>query len=230
MKSLVAQVVADRVQDGDFIGIGSGSTVEAAVLAIGKRVMTEKLSVRAITTSHRSAICALSAGIEVVSPFTAEIPRWCFDGADEVDTQLRLIKGGGGAMLSEKIVASRCSGTFLVLVTEDKLVKNLGEKFAVPLEIIPESLRLVERELYKLGAREILAREAKGKYGPLTSDHGNLILDVRFIGDCAGLEDTLNTIPGVVENGLFTKLSPEVYLAEKGEIFQLHAGHSRQKL
>lgn len=230
MKSLVAQVVADRVQDGDFIGIGSGSTVEAAVIAIGKRVLAEKLSVRAIVTSHRSALCALAAGIEVVSPLISEAPRWCFDGADEVDLQLQLIKGGGGAMLSEKIVASRCSGMFLVLVTEDKLVKKLGEKFAVPLEVIPESLCLVERELRKLGAREVLTREAKGKYGPLTTDHGNLILDVRFTGDCAGLEDTLNTIPGVVENGLFTKLSPEIYLAEKGEIFQLQTGHQRQKL
>ncbi|RMG42200.1 MAG: ribose-5-phosphate isomerase RpiA [Candidatus Dadabacteria bacterium] len=201
LKELVAGRVAELVKDGDLLGVGTGSTVDAALLAIKKRIEQEQLSVRAITTSYQSKLGCINAGIEVVDPVSDEIPALTFDGADEVDPDLRLIKGQGGAMLKEKILAAR-SPRFIVLVDESKLVSKLGEKFPVPLEVIPDAYRYVKKELQKLGAWSVEIRTGAANR-PVITESGNLIIDARFDSIEDELEQQLSSVVGVVESGLF---------------------------
>lgn len=223
MKEQVASAIAARVSDGDVLGVGSGSTTELALKAIGRRIKEEKLKIRALATSHRSAQLALASGLELVDPLAEIKLSWAFDGADEVDPELNLIKGRGAAMLSEKIIARR-TPRFVVIVTAEKLVRTLGERCAVPVEIIPAALRLVERELRALGAGRVELREASNKYGPVVTEHGNLVLDARFGAITPALDSQLSTIPGVVEHGLFFGYTSEVLVADKKGVFSLAAG------
>ncbi len=211
-KEKVARALAARVQDGEIIGLGSGSTVELAVERIGERIAKEGLRVTGMPSSQRIARVAADAGITVISPFVDLRPAWGFDGADEVDPLLNLIKGRGGAMLPEKILAKKVT-KFVIIVSEDKLVSVLGSKFPVPVEIIPESLSIVKEQLLAMGASEIVVRESSGKYGPVITEHGNIILDVRFESLKATFEKEIKGIVGVVESGLFCGYSPEVIIA-----------------
>ena len=134
-KALVALALAKRVKDGDVIGLGSGSTAELAVQEIAKRISKEKIRVTGVPTSHKIALCAQAAGVEVLSSITSVKLSWAFDGADEIDASFNMIKGNGAAMLTEKIIAKRAgSDRFLIIVSEDKLVENLGSNFPVPMK------------------------------------------------------------------------------------------------
>ncbi len=135
------------------------------------------------------------------------------DGADEVDPQNRLIKGGGGAHLIEKI-AAYASAEYAITVDESKLTERLGGGFPVPVEVVPEARTQVTKALEKLGANVII-REAVKKAGPVITEHGNLILDIRFNSpiDPQLMETEINNIPGVVENGFFTRKPPVVFIA-----------------
>ena len=216
MKDLVAIALAARVKDGELIGLGSGSTAELALEQIGARIKKENLHIRGVATSHRTSFLAAEQGIEVISPLCEVSIDWAFDGADEVDPQFRMIKGGGGAMLSEKIVAKR-AGELVILVTEEKLVERLGSRFAVPVEAIPSALVLVKEGLLGLGAKEVRVREAVNKYGPVISEHGNLIVDARFDSISAELDAEICSICGVVDSGLFLDLNPELLIAVSGK-------------
>lgn len=217
-KQIVAEALAKLVKDGEIIGIGSGSTVELALVEIGKRVAAENLSVRALATSVRSAQLASEAGVHVLSPFGDIQPDWAFDGADEVDTEFNMIKGRGAAMLREKIVA-RKSNRLVIIVTEEKLVDRLGSKFAVPVEVLPEAVNLVERELKSLGSVETVLRSGDAKYGPTTTDYGNVILDARFQSIEPSLETEIKSITGVVESGLFCGFNPELIVAASNGVW-----------
>lgn len=212
MKELVAAEIAKRVKSGDVLGVGTGSTVDLAIDAIALRVKKEKLNVAVVSSSRESAVRCESAGLTVLSPFSAATISWGFDGADEVDPKLRLIKGRGAALLAEKILAKKCNH-FVVIVDDSKLVKKLGEKFPVPVEIIPDAQRIVEPELKKLGAQEIKLREGSGKHGAVITERGNIILDVRFSNIDDLLEGKLKQIVGVVESGIFTNYCSEVLVA-----------------
>ena len=218
MKEKVASVLAARVSDGDVIGIGSGSTVELAVKKIGERIRSEGLRVSGLATSHRIAEVAASAGISVLASDTVSKISWAFDGADEVDPKHDMIKGRGAAMLHEKIIA-RKANALVIIVTEEKLVSTLGEKFAVPVEVIPAACNFVKQELLELGAKEVLVRESDGKYGPTFSEEGNVVLDALFSPASAELEDKIKCITGVVESGLFTGFMPEVLVASASGVF-----------
>jgi len=159
-KEAVAKELAKRVKDGDVIGLGSGSTVELALKHIGIRVAEEKLNIVGVPTSIRTARQATDAGVRVISNFSDLEISWAFDGADEVDPNLNLIKGRGAAMLPEKIVAKR------------------AKHFVV--EIIPEALSLVKSELKNFNPEKITLRTSDAKYGPTITENGNLILDVNF--------------------------------------------------
>lgn len=214
MKEIVGREIAGRVKDGQILGVGTGSTVDAAIDAIAARVRSEGLRVSALTTSYQSAVTLGRSGIAVLDPlsYDGEV-HWGFDGADEVDPRHRLIKGKGGAQLREKILAARC-GEFVVIVDESKLVRRLGERTAVPVEVVPEALGRVTSDLGKLGASEVTLRSGlPGKHGPVISEAGNLILDARFpeIGD--SLERDLKCLVGVVESGLFFSYATEVLVA-----------------
>ena len=223
MKEQVAAALAERVKDGDVLGVGSGSTTELAIKAIGERISKENISVSAVATSYRSAQVAGAAGLCLIDPTSRFELSWAFDGADEVDPDLNLIKGRGAAMLSEKVVA-KLAPKFVVIITTDKLVSSLGQKFSVPIEIIPSAIRLVERELPGLGATEVELRGAANKYGPVVTEHGNHVLDVKFSKIEAALEAAITSIPGAVESGLFFDCCDEVLVADESGVSSMTKG------
>ncbi|MFC5472142.1 ribose 5-phosphate isomerase A [Cohnella suwonensis] len=207
-KEKVADKIAERVRSGDVIGVGSGSTSYLALLAISKKVKEQKLDVLAIPTSHEVSLACSIVGLKTTTLQNAR-PDWSFDGADEVDPQKGLIKGRGGAMFAEKLVIKSSPENY-ILVDSSKFVSYLGEKFAVPVEVDPRAINLVETELLKLGAREIDLRLAKGKDGPIISEAGNLIVDVRFNKITSEYEKEIKAIPGVIESGLFIGYEVEI--------------------
>ena len=209
IKEMVASSAVDAlVKSGMKLGLGTGSTAIPAVRRIGALLANGNLqNIRAVPTSFQTTIECEKLGIPLFTLNSREIGGQLdltIDGADEVDPQNRCVKGGGGALLLEKIIAYS-SHVFAVVVDESKIVDNLGLKFPVPVEVIPGARLPVIRSLEKLGA-EVNLREAVRKAGPVITDHGNLLLDIRFREpvDPSVLETELNRIPGVVENGFFT--------------------------
>jgi ribose 5-phosphate isomerase A len=207
-KEKVAQKIAERVKDGDVIGIGSGSTSFLALQAISEKVKVEKLNVLAIPTSHEVSIACTILGLRTSTLQNAR-PDWAFDGADEVDPDKNLIKGRGGAMFAEKLVMKSSPENY-ILVDQTKFVSYLGEKFPVPIEVDPRAVNLVEEELVKLDATAIKMRAAVAKDGPVITEAGNIILDVRFKKITPDYEKEIKAIPGVVESGLFVNYPVEI--------------------
>jgi ribose 5-phosphate isomerase A len=210
-KQKVAERIASKVMNGDIIGVGSGSTSYLAVLAIAQRVKSEKLHIKAIPTSVEIALTCSKMGIPITNLY-ANRPDWYFDGADEVDPNKHLIKGRGGAMFKEKLLMSASRHNYII-VDDSKLVDKLGSKFPVPVEVFPDALMNVEAKLKILGAHEILVRPAQGKDGPVISENGNLILDVRFDTIDKDMENKIKCITGVIESGLFQNQLVEIIVA-----------------
>jgi ribose 5-phosphate isomerase A len=210
-KEEVAHRIAGRVKDGEVIGVGSGSTSYIAIHAIAERVRKEGLHVTAVCTSQEVTLACIALDLPVATLLQSR-PDWAFDGADEVDPQHNLIKGRGGAMFLEKIVMQASPRNF-ILVDQSKMVTRLGEKFPVPVEVLPVALRVVERELRALGATELDLRLAVRKDGPVITEHGNFILDVRFAEIHNSFERDIKAIPGVIETGLFIGRKLEIVMA-----------------
>jgi ribose 5-phosphate isomerase A len=210
-KQKVANKIAEKVKDGDVLGVGSGSTSYMALLAIAKRVKEEKLNIKAIPTSIEIGMVCTKLGIPLNSIFESR-PDWLFDGADEVDPNHNLIKGRGGAMFKEKLLISTSPVNYII-IDDSKLVDKLGTNFPVPIEVFPLALLHVEEELGKLGVESILLRPAKGKDGPVITENGNLILDVRFTEITDMLELKIKSITGVIESGLFINYNVEILVA-----------------
>lgn len=208
----VAQEIASRVRDGEVIGVGTGTTVEAALDAIAARLKKEKLRIRVVPTSLQSAWKCEQIGLDVLYPaYRGEI-AWGFDGADAVDENRWAIKGKGAAMLQEKILAVRCK-SFFIIVDESKFVHSLAASCPVPVEIIPESSFYVEKSLKQLGATSVTLRPAgAGKHGPVITEAGNLVLDTQFSKIPPDLEGSIKKIVGVVESGLFIGYAQEVLI------------------
>jgi ribose 5-phosphate isomerase A len=207
---------AALVRSGMVVGLGTGSTAAFAIEELGRRVRDEKLAITGVPTSWSAAELARKAGIDVRALNDVAGVDLALDGADEVGPHLELIKGGGAAHTLEKIVAT-AAARFVVLVDGSKLVKRLGEKWPVPVEVLAVALRPVERALAKLGA-VVDVRKGGGKDGPVVTDHGNLVVDAKFggIDDPAGLARALDSIPGVVEHGLFVGLADEALVGSAG--------------
>jgi ribose 5-phosphate isomerase A len=217
MKELVGRTATDSlVHSGMKLGLGTGSTAMPAIRRIGALLQEGKLqNILAVPTSFQTAIECEKWGIPLFTLNSREIGGrldLTIDGADEVDPRGYCVKGGGGALLLEKI-AAYASAVFAVVVDESKIVESLALKFPLPLEIIPEARIPVIRVLESLGAETVL-REAVRKAGPVITEHGNMLVDIRFKEpvDPAALETELNRIPGVVENGFFTRLHPQVFI------------------
>jgi ribose 5-phosphate isomerase A len=205
---VAASAVDALVKSGMKLGLGTGSTAIHAVRRVGALLAEEKIqNIKAVATSFQTIIECENLGIPLFTLNSREIGGeldLTIDGADEADPQNRCVKGGGGALLLEKIIAY-ASFNYAIIIDESKIVENLGLKFPVPVEVIPGARLPVSRSLEKLGA-EVKLREALRKAGPVITDHGNLILDIRFreAVNPVALEIELNRIPGVVENGFFT--------------------------
>jgi len=210
-KQKVADEIAARVKDGDVLGVGSGSTVYVALLAISKRIKEEGLQVKAIPTSIEISLFCSKLGIPLTSLYEYK-PDWLFDGADEVDPDNNLIKGRGGALFKEKLLISSSPKSYII-VDDSKLVKKLGTNFPVPIEVFPMALLHVEEELKKIGAYELLLRPAKGKDGPVVTENGNLILDARFNEIGNDMEVAIKSITGVIDSGLFINYDVEILMA-----------------
>jgi len=211
-KQKVAQQIAQKVKDGDVLGVGSGSTVYMALLAISERIKAEKLNILAIPTSLEITMFCTKLGIPLTTLFE-HTPDWLFDGADEVDPNNGLIKGRGGAMFKEKLLISSSPLNYII-VDSSKRVDKLGTNFPIPIEVFPQALLHVEAELKKLGANSIVLRPAKGKDGPIITENNNLILDCRFDEVKDTLERDIKTITGVIESGLFIGYDLQILIAE----------------
>jgi ribose 5-phosphate isomerase A len=214
LKTAVGQEIAKKIKNNMVIGIGTGSTVDAAVLEIGRRVQAEQLTIHAVTSSLESARLAEENGITVLHSAYAGTIAFGFDGADALNTDLQAIKGKGGAMLREKILAERCD-YFVLIADESKLVSDIATACSVPVEVIPEALDLVQRRLQTLGVVRVQLRKAVAKHGAVITESGNCILDVSFKAVTADLEKTVKSITGVVESGLFLTQAHEALIARQ---------------
>jgi ribose 5-phosphate isomerase A len=206
-KRRAAEYAVARIESGMRVGLGTGSTARFAVAALGARVRAEGLRVKAVPTSEATRKQAEEEGIAVVGFDTVDRLDLCFDGADEADPQLNLTKGGGGALLREKVVAFT-SARFYCIVDEAKLVDKL-HAFPLPVEVIPFAVKIVEREIRALGAEPVL-RQRDGR--PYVTDNGLWILDCRFppIHDPPSLARAFAQIPGIAEHGLFCGMVHEL--------------------
>lgn len=210
-KQKVALKIAEKVKDGDVIGVGSGSTSFLALIAIAERVKTEKLNVKAIATSIELSMACSKLGVPLTTLFESR-PDWLFDGADEVDPKRSLIKGRGGAMFKEKLMMASSQKNYII-IDESKLVDKLCTRFPIPIEVFPQALLHVEERLIAIGARDITLRPAKGKDGPVITENGNLILDAMFEEIPDNLEVNIKSITGVIESGLFMGFDVEILVA-----------------
>jgi len=207
------------------VGLGSGSTALYFIRILGSRLETGDLhEIKGIPTSHQSSEAAIEAGIPLTSIDEHPILDLSVDGADQIDMQLRAIKGGGGALLREKVVAA-ASNTYVIIADERKVTEHLGEGYSLPIEVFPFSRRAVLKEIEGLGAK-VTIREAKGKLGPVVTDNGNIIFDADFgwIQDPHNLEKTLKLIPGVLETGLFLDYADLAYIGTKEGVNKLERG------
>lgn len=196
------------VRPGHTLGLGTGRAASAFIRALG----ASGIKVRGVPTSRASEELGRSAGIPIVTLEEAGRIDTDFDGADEVDRRLNLIKGYGGALVREKIVAAS-SRRFVVLVGAEKMVPKLGHRGSLPVEVIPFGVPLASRMIKALGLRPRV-REHQGK--PFVTDNGNLILDcgVKSISNPARLDRELLAIPGVLGTGLFVAMADIVLIAE----------------
>jgi ribose 5-phosphate isomerase A len=208
-KERIALKMASRLRDGDVVGVGSGSTSLLTLHALVDAAQKNAWRFTAITTSLEIEIDCANLGVPT-SDLLQQRPDWSFDGADEVDDALNMIKGRGGAMLREKLIMTSSPERYVV-VDDSKRVKKLGERSPIPLEIVPESLQLVRYQLSEsFEVASSVLRMAEGKDGPVVTENRNLILDVKFDHVTPELDTRLNNIAGVVGSGLFVGFNPTV--------------------
>ncbi len=194
-----SKLALELIKDEMVIGIGSGTTVEIFLNLLGEKIRREGIKVYGVPSSYQSMLSAIRNGIKIVDLAEKE-PEICIDGADQVDSKLNCIKGGGGAMTREKIVAF-ASKKVVIIVDESKLSEKLS--IPVPVEVLPFAYGYVLRKLSGICKPKL--REGSGKIGPVITDNGNLIIDCDFgiIEDPEKLDKELRSIPGIIETGIF---------------------------
>jgi len=216
MKQAVADAAVEQFQDGMVVGLGSGSTAALMIKGLGERLAAGQLNdIVGVTTSFQGEVLAAELGIPLRSLNAVDRIDLAIDGADEVDPSFQLIKGGGACHVQEKLVAAR-SDRFIVVLDSTKLVERLNLGFLLPVEVLPGAWVQIRQQLNAMGGEAEL-RMATRKAGPVVTDQGNLVLDVRFeggIADPVSLEKDINNIPGVLENGLFVNLADEVLVGQ----------------
>jgi ribose 5-phosphate isomerase A len=210
------------VKDGFIVGLGSGSTAAYAIEQIGNRMKLEKMRVLGVPTSYQALMLAIKHGIPIATLEEHSTLDLTIDGADQIDEQLNLIKGMGGALAREKIVAF-ASKKLVIVADESKKVKVLGENnHPVPIEALPLAAPVLMRKIKEIGGNPTI-REGIKKVGPVITDNGNVILDVDFglIPKPAELERKLKKLTGVVETGLFVQMANLVYLGKGSGVEKL---------
>ena len=217
-KQLVAAAAAAQVQDGMLVGLGTGSTANFFIEELARRQAGEGLRVTAVSSSIVSALKAQALGLPLVALEHLERIDLYVDGADEVTPDLTLLKGRGYDLVREKLLA-RAAGRFLVLADPSKRVQRIGERFPVPVEVMPFAWALVKHRLENLGGTGGLRPNAAGD-GLAVTSHGSLVLDMAFgpEWDSWALDEALNATPGVVEHGIFQSLASAVLIALDGQV------------
>ncbi len=220
-KKRAALEAVKLVQDGSIVGLGSGSTVVYAIQEIGRKIREKNLKVFGIPTSYQASMLAVENGIPLTTLNEHPKPDLAIDGTDQVDPQLNLIKGMGGALTQEKVVDS-AARQLVIVADETKMAEKLGTNQPVPVEILPFALTPVMLRIQELGGKTVL-REGKGKVGPVVTDNGNFILDADFgpITAPKELNLKLKSIPGVIETGLFIELADTIYLGTSTTVRRL---------
>lgn len=219
-KRLAGEEAIKHVKEGDIVGIGSGTTITHVIDLLGERVKRDGINISAVPSSHQAAHQLIENGIPLTSLDEYPSLNIAIDGADEVDRALNLIKGGGAALTREKIVGA--AATMLIIVVDSsKLSENIGG-VPVPVEVLPFANNFVKRKMQEMGGNVSL-RNASRKLGPVITDNGNFILDVKFnkIDEPSILERELNNIPGVIENGIFSGLAHIVYVGYADHVEKL---------
>lgn len=215
MKKIAAEKAVEYIKDGMWVGLGTGSTALWAIHAIANKVK-EGMQVKAIATSKQSELLALELGMQIFTFADTGHLDVTIDGADEIDDNLNLIKGGGGALLREKIVGS-ATKFYIIIADENKRVKTLGS-FPLPVEVVKFGYQQTVKLLEKLGCT---TRLRKTEADPFITDNGNYIFDCSFgiISNPKSLHQEINAIPGVVDNGLFVGMANVVVIGKKdGEV------------
>jgi ribose 5-phosphate isomerase A len=222
-KQLVALAAAKLVQNDMLVGLGTGSTANYFIEALAERQRNEELRISTVASSTISAIKAQSCGLVVKSLAQISQLDVYVDGADEITPRLTLLKGRGQDLVMEKLLAQAAS-QFVVVADKSKLVSRIGEKFTIPIEVIPAAWQLVKHALEKSGAQGDIRLNA-GKDNVAVSAHGSYVLDMAFPAqlDDAALNDLLNSTAGIVEHGVFYGLARTVLIADNGAIETLNA-------
>ncbi len=226
LKQMAAEKAVELVSDGMVVGLGHGSTAHFAHIAIARRLREGSLkNILAVPCSKEVENSARQLGIPLTTLADHPVVDITIDGADEVDPQLNLIKGGGGALLREKIVA-QASKREIIIVDESKLSPALGTHWALPVEVVPFGIAPVSRFIRSLGAEPVLRTTAEGN--PFVTDQGNYILDCRFepMENPAEIARQLCDRAGIVEHGLFIGLASMVIVGKPGGVEVLSPGKS----
>lgn len=224
LKEQAARAAVEYVKDGYVVGLGTGSTARYVVLALGERVKAG-LKIRGVPTSRDTTELARQQGIPLIDKDNAWVIDVAIDGADQVDPNFNLIKGGGGALLKEKIVAASAK-RFIVMVDHTKRVPILGGSFPLPIEIIPFGWGSTAREIEALTKSRVVLRERNG--AAFQTEAGNMIVDVHLaqIDQPRDLEIALNQIPGIVETGLFVNRTDVLIVGTPQGVETRHASRT----
>lgn len=222
-KERLGKYAATQVMDGMLVGLGTGSTANCFIAELARRSREESLKVTTVSSSTASAIAAQKLGLPVLDFEQVSHLDLYVDGADEVSADLTLLKGQGADLVREKLLATAAE-QFLVLVESSKLVERIGQKFAIPIEVMPFAWQLVKKQLAANGGSAELRQNAD-KNGCALSSYGSFILDTHFDADIDAktLNNLLNSIPGIVEHGIFYRLASTVLIARDGQIQELRA-------
>ncbi len=217
-KELVAHHAARKIKDGMIVGLGTGSTANCFIEALAQRHHQEGLQVRTVSSSVVSAIKARELGLPLIAVEHLTGIDVYVDGADEVAPDMTLLKGRGFDLVREKLLAN-ASREFWVLIDAGKRVGHIGERYAIPVEVIPFAWQLVRESLAAIGGKAAL-RQTANQDGLVVTAHGSLVLDTVFAEafDCHKLDTVLNGIPGVVEHGIFSRLASAVLCAKDGRV------------
>ena len=213
-KEKAAESASSLISDGMLVGLGTGSTAEIVIREIGNRIKTEEFEILGVPTSLRTEMMAIECGITITTLSEHPSLDICIDGADQVDSELNLIKGGWGSHTREKIV-SYAAKKLVICVEEEKIMEQLTKP--VPLEVLPYAVKIVEKQVNKLGGKPALRSEGtRGGYS--VTEHGNLVIDADFgvIHNPKEMSAALSSVVGSLEHGIFTNAA-EVHVGnEKG--------------
>jgi ribose 5-phosphate isomerase A len=220
-KKRAAKEAVNLVENNNVIGLGSGSTAAYAIIEIGKKIKEEDANIFGIPTSHQALLLAVENQIPLTTLNEHPLLDITIDGADQIDEEMNAIKGMGGALTREKIVAA-ASKHVVIVVDETKVVDKVGFNQPIPIEVLPFALPIVLQKTREIADRASL-REAKSKVGPTITDNGNFLVDlfIEKIDQPRRLNQELKEIPGVIETGLFTEIIDEAFVGTKESIRRL---------